>query len=234
MTAGSVATLAPQPLPDWFPAEAVLARMLAEHQPVYRWRRPHYIVQLLRDLALLLPERNCRILDIGGGSGLVAEAIATHFPGKRVTAIDVVDRFLPSLTVERRTFDGRTIPYADGAFDCALFSNVLHHVPGEARVKLVVEALRATGGACVVVKDHVADSALDHARLAWLDFVGNLPFGGMVRAQYLSAAAWRELFISAGCCAERLPGSAYRTSAAAFAFPNRLEVLFRLRSASRD
>jgi SAM-dependent methyltransferase len=231
MTAGSIATLAPPPLPDWFPDEAVLARMLAEHQPVYRWRRPHYIVQLLRDLALLLPGRNCRILDIGGGSGLVAEAIATHFPGKSVTAIDVVDRFLPSLTVERRTFDGRTIPCADGAFDCALFCNVLHHVPGEARVKLVAEALRATGGACVVVKDHVADSALDRARLAWLDFIGNLPFGGMVQATYLSGADWHELFVGADCCGERLPGLHYRTGAAALAFPNRLEVLFRLRSA---
>lgn len=233
MTAGSIATLAPRPLPDWFPDEAVLARMLAEHQPVYRWRRPHYIVQLLRDLALLLPERNCRILDIGGGSGLVAEAIARHFPGKSVTAIDVVDRFLPTLSVERRTFDGRTIPCADGAFDCALFSNVLHHVPGEARVKLVAEALRATGGACVVVKDHIADSMLDHARLAWLDFVGNLPFGGMVRAQYLSAADWQDLFAATNCRAERLPGSDYRTGAAASMFPNRLEVLFRLQSMSQ-
>jgi SAM-dependent methyltransferase len=233
MIAGSIAALAPQPPPAWFPPETVLAQMLAQHQPVYRWRKPRYAVRLLRDLALLLPERNCRLLDIGGGSGLIAEAIARYFPGKSVTAIDVVDRFLPSLTIEHKTFDGRTIPCADGAYDCALFSNVLHHVPPGIRATLVAEALRATGGACVVIKDHIAESRLDQARLAWLDFVGNLPFGGMVQAQYLSAADWQELFAAADCCAERLPGSDYRAGAAASVFPNRLEVLFRLQSMSQ-
>ena len=231
MTAGSIAALAPQAPPAWFPSEIVVAEMLAQHQPIYRWRKPHYIVQLLRDLASLLPEGSCRILDIGGGSGLVAEAITRFFPEKSVTAIDVVDRFLPSLTVERKTYNGRTIPCADGAYDCALFSNVLHHVPTEARATLIAEALRATGGACVVIKDHVADSTLDRARLAWLDFVGNLPFGGMVRAEYLSDAAWHDLFVAANCCGERFAGGDYRSGAAALAFPNRLEVLFRLRSA---
>jgi SAM-dependent methyltransferase len=233
MIAGSIAALAPQAPPAWFPPDTVIAAMLAQHQPIYRWRKPRYIVRLLRDLALLLPEPNGRILDVGGGSGLVAEAITRFFPGKSVTAIDVVDRFLPSLTVERKTFDGRTIPCADGAYHCALFSNVLHHVPRETRATLVAEALRATGGACVVIKDHVAGSALDRARLAWLDFVGNLPFGGMVEAAYLSETAWHELFVAANCCGERLAGMHYRTGAAALAFPNRLEVLFRLRSASR-
>lgn len=233
MTAGSIAALAPQAPPAWFPSETVIVQMLARHQPLYRWRKPRYAVRLLRDLALLLPERNCRVLDIGGGSGLIAEAIATYFPGKSVTAIDVVDRFLPSLTIEHKTFDGRTIPCADGAYDCALFSNVLHHVPREIRTPLVAEALRATGGACVVIKDHIAGSPLDHARLAWLDFVGNLPFGGMVQAHYLSAADWQELFAAANCRAERLPGSDYRAGAAASVFPNRLEVLFRLQSMSQ-
>ena len=106
-------------------------------------------------------------------------------------------------------------------------------MPSEARVRLVTEALRATGGACVVIKDHVADSTLDRARLAWLDFVGNLPFGGMVQAQYLSAADWQELFAATNCRAERLPGSDYRAGAAASMFPNRLEVLFRLQSMSQ-
>ena len=231
MTAASIAALEPQVPPAWFPSETIIAQMLAQHQPVYRWRKPRYAVRLLRDLAVLLPEKSGRLLDIGGGSGLIAEAIARYFPGKRVTAIDVVDRFLPSLTIERGTFDGRTIPCADGAYDCALFSNVLHHVPLQIRTTLMAEALRATGGACVVIKDHIADSPLDHARLAWLDFVGNLPFGGMMKAQYLSAADWQELFADTNSCAEQLPTSPYRTGTAALAFPTRLEVLFRLRSA---
>ena len=223
--------LARQSLPAWFPPDAELERWLGERQPVYRWRRPGYLLRQLKDLALLLPEGQCRVIDVGGGSGLVGETIARFFPGKSVVAIDVVDRFLPGLAIGHSTFDGRRIPHADAAFDCALFSNVLHHVPLARRAPLLGEALRVTGGRCVVIKDHLAGSALDRARLAALDFIGNLPFGGMVWAQYLSAAHWQQLFSEAGGVAELSAGSRYRGGLAAAAFPNRLEVLFRVRAA---
>jgi SAM-dependent methyltransferase len=226
-----IAELAPPRAPDWFPRDAELEGWLAQRQPLYRWRRPRYLVRQLKDLAGLMPAGACRVIDIGGGSGLVGETIARFFPGKQVTAIDVVDRFLPGLAIAHGTFDGRRIPHADGAFDCALFSNVLHHVPLEARAPLLAEALRVTAGRCVLIKDHLAASALDHARLACLDFIGNLPFGGMVWARYLSDAQWRRLFDAARCDAERVVGPPYRRAPASALFPNRLEVLFRLRSA---
>lgn len=222
--------LARESVPRWFPPDAELERWLALHQPVYRWRRPRYLVRQLKDLALLLPPGDCRVLDVGGGSGLVGETIARFFPGKSVAAIDVVDRFLRGLTIEHTTFDGWRIPHADATFDCALFSNVLHHVPLGLRAPLLAEALRVTGGRSVVIKDHLAASALDRARLAALDFVGNLPFGGMVWAQYLSQAHWRQLFAEAGAAAELTASSGYRSGVAAAAFPNRIEVLFRVRS----
>lgn len=229
--ARAIPELARPPLPAWYPPDAEIERMLASYQPLYKWRRPRYALQLLKDIALLVPEGPCRLLDIGGGSGLIAQAIADFFPGKTVTAIDVVDRFLPQLRIEHRLFDGRRVPYGDGAFDCALLSNVLHHVPLALRAQLVAEALRVTGGRCVVVKDHAAPSALHRARLAWLDFIGNLPFGGMVWAQYLSETAWQGLFLESGCVAERLAPAPYRSGLARLVFPDRLEVLFRLRHA---
>ncbi|HEY2336838.1 MAG TPA: class I SAM-dependent methyltransferase [Burkholderiales bacterium] len=226
-----IAELAPRPAPAWFPPDAELERALAARQPVYRWRRPRYLLRQLKDLAALMPEGPCRVIDVGAGSGLVGETIARFFPGKHVTAIDVVDRFLPGLGVAHSTFDGRRIPHGDGAFDCAIFSNVLHHVPLAARAPLLAETVRVTGGRCIVIKDHLAASALDHARLAALDFIGNLPFGGMVWARYLTDAQWRALFDAARCDAERVVGPRYRSGAMGAAFPNRLEVLFRLRSA---
>jgi hypothetical protein len=228
-----IAELAPRPAPAWFPPDAELERALAARQPIYRWRKPAYLLQQLKDLAGLLPEGPCRVVDIGGGSGLVGETIARFFPGKHVTAIDVVDRFLPGLAIAHGTFDGRRIPYGDGAFDCAIFSNVLHHVPLEGRAPLLAEAVRVTAGRCIVIKDHLAGSTLDHARLATLDFIGNLPFGGMVWARYLSDAQWSALFDAARCDAERVVGPRYRGGAMGALFPNRLEVLFRLRSARR-
>ncbi len=221
-------------LPEWFPEEERVVRALVRHQPFYRWRRPRYLVCLLRDLAVLLPQARCRVLDVGGGSGVVGQMVADFFPGKTVTAIDVADRFLPTLAIPHRTFDGRTIPFPDRSFDCALFSNVLHHVPRALRAPLLREALRVTGGACVVVKDHLADSAFDRARLAWLDLVGNLPFGGMLRAEYLGSTDWEALFEAVGCKALRLAVSAYRGGAGRLAFPNRLEVCFRLAPAARE
>lgn len=214
--------------PPWYPPEAEVQRFLASYQPLYKWRRPRYALQLLQDLAAALPERPCRVLDIGAGSGLIAQAIAQFFPGKTVTAIDVVDRFLPQLRIERGTFDGRRIPYADGAFDCALFSNVLHHVPLALRAQLVSEARRVTAGRSIVIKDHLARSSLDRARLAWLDFVGNMPFGGMVWARYLSEEDWQRLFAQSGCVAQRLPAGPYRRGVARLGFPNRLEILFKV------
>jgi SAM-dependent methyltransferase len=227
-----IRALASLPAPAWFPPEEAIARMLAQHVPLYRWRRPRYALQLLKDLAALLPEGPCRLVDIGGGSGLLGEAIAQFFPGKQVTAIDVVERFLPGLTIAHCGFDGQSVPFADRSFDCALLCNVLHHVPRPQRGRLLAEALRVTGGASVVIKDHVAASGLDRARLAWLDCLGNLPFGGMVRAEYLSIIEWQALFEQAGCAAESFSGSPYRAGFAKLAFPNRLEILFRLRAAA--
>ena len=228
-----ITELLPQAVPAWFPPDAKLECALAERQPIYRWRRPRYLVQQLKDLASLMPEGPCRVIDVGAGSGLVGETIARFFPGKHVTAIDVVDRFLPGLAVAHSTFDGRRIPHGDGAFDCAIFCNVLHHVPLEVRAALLAEAVRVTAGRCIAIKDHLAASSLDRVRLAALDFVGNLPFGGMVWARYLSDSQWGALFDATRCDAERMVGPRYRSGAMSAAFPNRLEVLFRLKAQSR-
>ena len=81
MIPGTIGELAPGPLPRWFPQDAEIERMLAAHQPVYRWRRPRYALQLLKDLAALVPEGSCRLLDIGGGSGLIGQIPHQVFRG---------------------------------------------------------------------------------------------------------------------------------------------------------
>lgn len=212
------------------PGDKAIADWLAARQPLYRYRKPRYQVRLLQDLGALLPAGECRVLDVGAGTGLVAEALASLYPGKSLTGVDVAQRVLPGLRVPFVKFDGRHLPFDDGAFDCVLFCNVLHHVPREARVPLLREALRVTRGGPLIIKDHVADSGLDHLRLAWLDFLGNVPFGGMVSAEYLGGADWRALFEELGCDAERAPPSAYRGALTRWLFPNRLEQCFRLQS----
>jgi hypothetical protein len=93
---------------------------------------------------------------------------------------------------------------------------------------LLDEALRVTRGGPLVIKDHLAESGLDHFKLAWLDFAGNAPFGGMVNAWYLGGKDWDELFGELQCTGEMLPVSRYRSALYGSMFPNRLEICFRV------
>lgn len=214
--------------PDWLPSDAEMIRRLGSHQSLYRFHKPRYQIQLLKDLAALLPSGDCRILDVGAGSGLVAEMIVSMFPGKSVVAVDVTNRILPSVGVPFRTFDGQNLPFEDDSFDCALLCNVLHHVKADHRRRLLNEALRVTGGGPLVIKDHRAEFRLDHVKLTWLDFAGNAPFGGMVHARYLGGRDWDELFNELQCTGEMLPDSAYRSGLYRLMFPNRLEICVRV------
>jgi len=213
-------------VPAWLPGEAEIGRRLAAHQRLYRYRKPRYQIQLLRDLAALMPSGDCRILDIGAGSGLIGEAISELFPGKSVVGVDIAQRLLPTIRFPCSIYDGRNLPFADGSFDCALFCNVLHHVDAAARARLMHEALRVTAGGPLIVKDHVARSLLDRLRLGALDLAGNLPFGGMVGAQYLAESEWSSLLARLGCTGRALQVSAYRSGLSALCFPNRLEICF--------
>lgn len=212
--------------PLLLPPDARVAEFLARHQPAYRYRRPRYQLQLLKDLATLMPAGECRVLDVGAGNGLIGEALMEFLPGKSVTGVDVAPRLLPSVRFACAAYDGVNLPFADGAFDCALFCNVLHHVHPASRGRLLREALRVTGGGPVLVKDHLARSTFDRLRLAVLDLVGNLPFGGMVRAEYLAERDWSRLLGELGCSRHALPASSYRSGLSALCFPNRLEVCF--------
>ena len=203
--------IARPPSPDWLPSDEEISRRFASHQTLYRFHKPLYQVQLLKDLAALLPPGDCRLLDIGAGSGLVAEMIASVFPRKTVVAVDVTNRILPTVDVPFHTFDGQTLPFEDCSFDGALLCNVLHHVKINQRRRLLSEALRVTGGGPLVIKDHLAESRLDRFKLTWLDFAGNAPFGGMVQASYLSARDWDEMFVDLQCEGDVLPHAPYRS-----------------------
>jgi hypothetical protein len=108
-----------------------------------------------------------------------------------------------------------------------LLCNVLHHVPKGIRPALLAECGRVAATGTVYIKDHLAASRLDHARLTVLDLLGNVPFGGMVEASYLEAADWRTLAEAAGFRIETQDHDVYRDGLMARLFPNRLEVIMR-------
>lgn len=205
----------------------VLQDILSRHLPMYRRKTPFYQATMLEGLRALWTGRHQRLLDVGGGTGVIAQAMAELFPIGQVEAVDLVDRFCASLSVPTRQYDGRTLPYSDDAFDAATLNNVLHHVPVAARADLLREIRRVVDGP-LYIKDHETRGRLDSLRLTAMDAVGNIPFGGMVSAVYLGRADWERLAAESGYrIAARAAPLAYRSGAYARLFPNRLEVTMR-------
>ena len=212
------------------PADLSLAKvqvLIARHIPFYGMHAPTYQTVLLQGFRALWDPAHARVLDVGGGTGIIAQAMKDLFGIAHVTSVDVEDRFLKSLDIETRVYDGASLPFADGSFDCITFSNVLHHVPRPICSALMRECARVAGGGPIYIKDHLAASPLDHARLFALDVMGNVPFGGMVKASYLTAEDWQRLAAAADYRIDRQIGGAYRSGVFERLFPNRFEVTMR-------
>lgn len=207
---------------------AAVQALIGRHIPLYRSHAPTYHAVLLQSLFALWDPAHARILDVGGGTGIIAQAMKDLFGVAHVTSVDVEDRFLKTLDIETRVYDGVVLPFADASFDCVTFSNVLHHVPPAARDGLMRECARVAGDGPIYIKDHVARSRLDHARLFILDAIGNVPFGGMVKASYLSDGDWERLAANCGYRIDQRIAGVYRQGLFAKGFPSRLEVTMRL------
>ena len=209
--------------PDIETVSAILGR----HAALYRRMKPTYQTQLLASLSGLWDPAHRAVLDVGGGTGLLAEAMHHVFKLDRVVSVDIDDRFLPGLGIETAQFDGTQLPFGNGSFDAVVLNNVLHHVPRPARPALLRDCVRVSRGP-IYIKDHISASRLDTLRLAVLDVIGNVPFSGMVTAHYLAPRAWVELAAAAGLVIEAETGGPYRTGLMARIFPNRLEATMRL------
>lgn len=203
-----------------------VSEVLSAHAQLYRRRPPVYQTVMLADLAEVWQGRHDRVLDVGGGTGVIAEAIQKLLPAQQVVAVDVVDRYFPALSVETRVYDGTTLPFDDRSFDAATINNVLHHVPRTVRPALMTEIARVVSGP-IYIKDHVASSRLDRWRLTALDAIGNIPFGGQVDAEYLTMPEWERLADAIGARIGAVRRGIYRQAPMAWLFPNRLEATFR-------
>ncbi len=163
---------------------AAIRRRPALRDFVYRFgrRRAAIILRWIRPCLA----RGERILDVGAGTGNVTELLRRA--GWDVTPLDIEDlTFAPG--VEPVLYDGGTMPYPDGAFDVALVSTVLHHVPdAESLLRETARVARRL----VVVEDIVDGRAHRLATYA-VDSLLTLEFAGHPHANR-SDAAWRETF----------------------------------------
>jgi len=204
-----------------------LQQSLARHLGLYRSKAPYYQATMLNSLLDLWRGPHRRLLDVGGGTGVIAQAMSEFLPVEDVEAVDLVDRFCSTLSIKTANYDGHVLPFADKAFDAATLNNVLHHVPVEARADLLREIRRVARGP-LYIKDHERRGPIDGVRLTLLDFIGNVPFGGMLWARYLSRREWEETAALAGYRIAARTSARYRSGVYALVFPSRLEITMRL------
>lgn len=203
-----------------------VTHVFARHAPLYRKRPARYQTVMLNDLAAIWSRPHNTLLDVGGGTGIMATAIKQLFDVREVHAIDVVDRYFPDLPVGTHVYDGQTMPFANDHFEATTINNVMHHVPLTVRATLMREIRRVTTGP-LYIKDHIAHGPLDPFRLFLLDAIGNIPFGGMIKANYLSRADWTALADAAGYTIGAWRQGIYREGPIAAFFPNDLEICMR-------
>jgi ubiquinone/menaquinone biosynthesis C-methylase UbiE len=213
-------------MPDQISVETV-SRILAKHGQAYKRIAPVYQTAMLNDLRSLWNPSHRRMLDIGGGTGVIAEAMKDLFAIESVVSIDVENRFKDDLTIETGVFDGVSLPFPDNSFDCVTVCNVIHHVPKTSRVGLMRECARVVGAGPVYVKDHISASLLDSLTLFVEDVIGNAPYGGQIKAWYLSREDWETLAVESGFRIDCATGGEYRTGIFKLIFPSKLEIAMR-------
>lgn len=174
-------------------------------------------------LAEVVPAR-AAVLDVGCGDGEIAWLLGQLRPDLRLTGVDVLVRGKTRVPVTG--FDGRTLPFADGAFDAVMFVDVLHHC--HEPLELLAEARRVSRRA-VVIKDHSLQGFLAEPTLRFMDGVGNRRHGVALPYNYLRPAEWDEAFeqlnLAASQRIERLGLYPWPLSAL---FDRRLHFLVRL------
>lgn len=163
--------------------------------PLRALGKVHGTVIHSRRLAALAPRLagfippNTHLLDIGCGDGVLGALLREAVPGLEIQGVEVGPR--QNCAIECRPFDGTNIPFPDSSFDGCLLVDVLHHITDPS--PLIREACRVSRE-FLLIKDHLAETRVDHWTLRLMDWVGNRPHGVPLPYAYLSESQWNELY----------------------------------------
>jgi SAM-dependent methyltransferase len=146
-------------------------------------------IRVLAEAASRLMPPNLRVLDVGCGDGLFAVTLSCLRPDIEIEGAEVLPRAGCRIPVV--AFDGRTLPFPDGAYDACLLIDVLHHT--EAPAKLLAEAARVGSGQ-VLLKDHLREGLAAGPCLRFMDVVGNRRHGVALPFNYLNSEQWKQAF----------------------------------------
>jgi SAM-dependent methyltransferase len=138
-----------------------------------------------------------RILDFGAGIGGSVAHVRHYFPAAHVTCVDVSVASLRIAAPRFRgeadfvAFDGHSLPFADGSFDCVFSACVFHHIEPVLHVGLLAELRRVLRpGGLILVFEHNPLNPLT------VQAVRTCPFDE--NAILLRAGTLKERFVEAG------------------------------------
>jgi ubiquinone/menaquinone biosynthesis C-methylase UbiE len=211
-----------RPFPSWLPKEQEIISHFAKTASY-----SNYKLTLVRYLSTLLPESGpCTLLDVGAGDGRLSSFFQKYRPATQGIGIETFLRHETERSIPMVLFDGKSIPFVDGAFDVSMICDVLHHTKNQN--ELISEVFRVTRRK-VLVKDHLCRSVKQKYQLYVLDLLGNYRFGIRVTGDYLSLPQWEQLLsskrISSLSVFQDVP---VRKPPLSYLFDNSVEVLFEI------
>ncbi|MBK5970948.1 Demethylrebeccamycin-D-glucose O-methyltransferase [Thiorhodovibrio litoralis] len=152
---------------------------------------------IVKAVVPMLPDGKVSLLDVGCGSGALAERLLRAKPDLHIAGIDI--HRPPNCRIPASTYDGCIFPFPDNAFDLVLCADMLHHT--ESPQVTLREAARVAR-AWVIVKDHVVENWWERAIMTALDWIGNVGTGTPMPFNFLSSRQWQNVFSLARLSAE--------------------------------
>ena len=156
------------------------------HRPVYEAR----LRTLVRLITPHLREGD-RVLDVGCGVGTLGAALRDGPDAPSTLQIEGLERFpRGGEPIKVHGYEGGEMPFDDRTFDVVILADVLHHE--EAPDTLLRECLRVARRA-LIIKDHQIKGPLAQARVSFIDWAANAPYGVKCLYRYHTRSEWRNM-----------------------------------------